>query len=131
MKDSSLIPVEQIEKAIYSIRGERVMLDFDLAALYQVTTKALNQAVRRHRERFPLDFMFQLTTDEALSVRSRSQSVTLKRGQNVKYAPFAFTEHGALMAANILNSPQASHEVRQHEEGVVERSGTARCVSCG
>ncbi len=107
VKNSSLIPVARIEKAIYSIRGERVMLDFDLAALYQVTTKALNQAVRRNRERFPLDFMFQLTTDEVLSVRSRSQSVTLKRGQNIKYRPHAFTEHGILMLSSILKSERA------------------------
>jgi len=64
MKQTSLVPIERIEKAILLIRGERVMLDFDLALLYQVTTKALNQAVRRNRDRFPTDFMFQLTPNE-------------------------------------------------------------------
>lgn len=98
-----------IDGVIHTIRGERVILDADLAKIYGVTTKVFNQAVRRNRERFPPDFLLELTAVEAESLRrSRSQSVTLKRGQNVKYAPFAFTEHGALMAANILNSPQAS-----------------------
>ena len=75
MKESSLIPIERIERAIYLIRGEKVMLDYDLAALYQVTTKALNQAVGRNRERFPIDFMFQLTVIE-LDQLNRSQIVT-------------------------------------------------------
>ena len=75
MKQSALIPVERIEKAIYLIRGQRVMLDFDLAALYQVTTRALNQAARRNRERFPKDFMFQLTLKESQEL-NQSQSVT-------------------------------------------------------
>lgn len=98
-----------IDGVIHSVRGERVILDADLARIYGVTTKAFNQAVRRNREKFPPDFLLELTAVEAESLRrSRSQSETLKRGQNVKYAPFAFTEHGALMAANILNSPQAS-----------------------
>ena len=88
VKQSVLIPVEQIEKAIHFIRGERVMLDWDLAAMYDVTTKAFNQAVRRHDERFPADFMFQLTKEEAILIRSRSQSVTLKRGSNIKYVPY-------------------------------------------
>ena len=92
MKDSSLIPVERIEKAIYLIRGEKVMLDRDLADLYGVPTKAFNQAVKRHAERFPPDFMFQLTMQEArewwseeTASRLRSQSVTLKRGQNTEF----------------------------------------------
>ena len=73
MKQSALIPVERIEKAIYLIRGERVMLDRDLAMLYEVETRALNQAVTRNRERFPSDFMFELTRDEILGI---SQFVT-------------------------------------------------------
>jgi hypothetical protein len=82
MKDSSLIPVERIEKAIYLIRGEKVMLDSDLAKLYGVTTKRLNEQVKRNRGRFPEDFMFQLTTAEAkLAQSSRSQLASLKRGQ--------------------------------------------------
>ncbi len=72
------IQVEQVEKAIYLIRGERVMLDRDLALLYGVSTKVFNQAVKRRAERFPSDFMFQLTMDEARAVRSRSQSVTFE-----------------------------------------------------
>ncbi len=114
MKHSSLIPVERIEKAIYLIRGERVMLDRDLATLYGVSTKAFNQAVKRNEERFPPDFMFQLTMDEArtwwleiATNRLRSQSVTLKRGQHIKYRPYAFTEHGALMLSSTLNSERA------------------------
>lgn len=107
MKQSSLIPLERIESAIYLIRGERVMLDRDLAALYEVPTKTLNQAVKRHQERFPVDFMFQLTKEEAVSIRLRSQSVTLKRGQHLKYRPHAFTEHGILMLSSVLNSDRA------------------------
>src|SRR6266576_1038201 len=90
------------------IRGTRVMLDRDLAQIYGVPTKVFNQAVKRNAVRFPEDFMFRLTKEEAEAVRvSRSQIVTLKRGENVKYLPYAFTEYGALMAANILNSPRA------------------------
>ena len=92
MHDKSIIPVERIEASIYLIRGEKVMLDRDLASLYGVSTKAFNQAVKRHARRFPADFMFQLTKDEAdkwwLAVnakRLRSQIVTLKRGQHLKY----------------------------------------------
>jgi hypothetical protein len=86
------IPVERIEKAIYLIRDEKVMLDRDLAVLYGVTTSALNQAVKRHANRFPPDFMFRLTLEETQGIPSRSQSVILKRGQNIKYRPSAFTE---------------------------------------
>ncbi len=107
MKQSSLIPVERIEKAIHLIRGERVMFDRDLAEMYGVPTKVFNQAVKRHKERFPADFMFQLTKEEAVSIRLRSQSVTLKRGQHLKYRPHAFTEHGILMLSSILNSRRA------------------------
>jgi hypothetical protein len=79
-----------------------------LARLYGVPTKLLNKQVKRNASRFPSDFMFRLTSEEAeQSQRSRSQFATLKRGQNIKYRPYAFTEHGALMAANILNSPRA------------------------
>jgi ORF6N domain len=83
------------------MRGHRVMLDRDLAELYGVHTKALNQAVKRNNDRFPEDFTFKLTMEEAaLILASRSQIVTLNRGQNVKYAPHVFTEHGAVMLAN-------------------------------
>ena len=107
MKQSSLIPVDRIEKAIHLIRGERVMLDRDLAALYEVPTKVFNQAVKRHKERFPADFMFQLTKAEVVSIYSRSQFVTLKQGSNIKYRPHAFTEHGILMLSSVLNSQRA------------------------
>ena len=100
--------IERIEHRIYTVRGQRVMLDSDLAAVYGVTTKRLNEQVKRNRERFPADFGFQLTLGEVRELaRSRSQFATLKRGQNIKYRPYAFTEHGAIMAATVLNSPQA------------------------
>jgi hypothetical protein len=84
------------------------MPDRDLAELYGVETRTLNQAVRRNLDRFPADFLFQLTKQEAEELlRSRSQTVILKRGGNVKYLPYAFIEHGSLMAANILNSKRA------------------------
>jgi hypothetical protein len=103
MTDSSLVDL-----LILTIRGQKVLLDADLAALYGVPTKRLNEQVKRNADRFPEDFRFQLTHEEAEeALLSRSQSATLKRGQNIKYLPHAFTEHGALMAANVLNSPEA------------------------
>jgi hypothetical protein len=100
--------LKDIESQILDLRDGRVILDRDLAEAYGVKTRALNQAVRRNLERFPEDFAFQLTFEEAAEARrSRSQSVTMKRGQNVKYRPWAFTEHGAIMVATVLNSPQA------------------------
>jgi phage regulator Rha-like protein len=113
-KDRSLIPVERIERSILLIRGQKVMLDRDLAHLYGVATKVLNQAVKRHKDRFPEDFMFQLTMEEAkiwwTEVRGgslRSQIVTLKRGQHIKYRPYAFTKHGILMLSSVLSSERA------------------------
>ena len=106
MKQSSLIPVERIEKAIYLIRGEKVMLDRDLAALYGLATKALKQAVRRNLDRFPNDFMFVLNTNEFRNWRS--QFVTSKADQKgLRYAPMAFTEHGILMLSSVLKSERA------------------------
>jgi hypothetical protein len=101
------VPVEDITRAILILRGHRVLLDSELAAFYGVETRVLNQAVRRNAERFPEDFRFQLTASEAAA--SRSQSVSLKpgRGQNIKFLPYAFTEHGAIMAATVLNNPRA------------------------
>src|SRR3989442_9441134 len=108
MASTSPIPIERIEHSIFVVRGHRVMLDRDLAVLYGVTTKRLNEQVKRNRERFPEHFMFQLSLAEAGEVlASRSQIATLKRGQNIKYAPFVFTEHGAVMLASVLNSPVA------------------------
>jgi ORF6N domain-containing protein len=100
--------VKGIEDQILVIRGQRVMLDRDLARLYGVTTKRINEQVKRNRKRFPEGFMFQLTFDEARSVlSSRSQIATLKKGQNIKHAPHAFSEHGAIMLASVLNSATA------------------------
>jgi len=104
-KTTILIPVEVIENKILLIRGEKVMLDRDLAILYGVSTRILNQAVKRNAERFPKDFMFQLTQEE--SEVSRSQFVTLKRGQNIKYFPYVFTEPGVAMLSSVLNSERA------------------------
>ncbi len=100
-------PVEQISRSILILRSQRVILDRELAAIYGATTKRLNEQVKRNRDRFPEDFMFQLTAEEV--ERSRSQFATLNsgRGQNIKYRPFAFTEHGAVQVANVLNSPRA------------------------
>ncbi len=93
---------------ILCLRNQRVILDADLATLYGVPTKRLNEQVKRNIERFPEEFMFELSREEAEELtRSRSQFATLKRGQNIKYLPRVFTEHGALMAANVLNSPHA------------------------
>jgi len=94
---------ESIESKIFSLRGHRVMLDRDLAELYGVPLKRLNEQVKRNQERFPADFMFRLTLREARVVLSlRSQFATLKQGQHLKYAPYVFTEHGAVMLANVL-----------------------------
>ncbi|MGH9929308.1 MAG: ORF6N domain-containing protein [Pyrinomonadaceae bacterium] len=110
----TVIASKRNQDAIQIIRGERVMVDRDLAALYGVTTSVLNQAVKRHIERFPEDFMFQLTTEEAkhwwqdvTHRRLRSQTVILKRGQHLKHRPFVFTEHGILMLSSVLNSESA------------------------
>jgi hypothetical protein len=111
MTDERLIPIERIEKGIFVIRGQKVLIDTDLAALYGVETKALNRAVKRNIERFPEDFMFQLTADEA--ARLRCQFGTLEtaggsaRGRHRKYLPYAFTEQGVAMVSGLLNSPRA------------------------
>lgn len=100
--------ITHIDDLIVAVRGQRVIPAADLASIYRVETRVLNQAVKRNLEKFPADFMFQLTLVEAEAVqRSRSQIVILKRGANIKYLPYAFTEHGAIMAANVLNSPRA------------------------
>lgn len=125
---NSLIPSERILSEIFFIRGKKVMLDKNLAELYQVETKTLNQAVKRNIERFPMDFMFQLTKKEFESLRFqfgtldtsnlmfqnrtpnlRSQIVTLslKHGQHRKYLPYVFTEHGVAMLSSVLKSERA------------------------
>ena len=99
---------ENIEPLILLLRGEKVLLSEHLAELYSGPVKVLNQAVKRNISRFPDDFMFQLTRDEAEAVlRSRSQIVTLKRGKNIKYLPYAFTEQGIAMLSSVLRSPRA------------------------
>jgi len=109
MNDKSLlIQPEQTQQVILLIRGQRVMLDRDLAALYGVETKNLNKAVRRNLDRFPTDFMFQLTLDEAQACAAlRFQFGTLKRGQHVKYLPCVFTQEGVAMVSSVLRSPRA------------------------
>jgi ORF6N domain len=103
---TSLVPRERIERAIILIRGQKVMLDADLARLYGVTTRALNQAVKRNIDRFPHDFMFRLNHEESDAL-SRSQFVILKRGKNIKYRPYAFTEQGVAMLSSVLRSKRA------------------------
>jgi leucyl aminopeptidase len=114
----AIIPIGQIEQRILLIRGQRIMLDADLAELYGVTTKRLNEQVKRNLRRFPEDFMFQLTTKEWADLTSqiamsnaqsnRSQIATgSQRHRDPRFTPYAFTEHGALMAANILRSERA------------------------
>jgi hypothetical protein len=99
---------ENVAPLILTLRGEKVLLSEHLAELYGVPVKALNQAVRRNMDRFPGDFMFQLTRDESNALqRLKSQSVTLKRGQNIKYPPYAFTEQGVAMLSSVLRSPRA------------------------
>jgi len=117
--DAKVVLVDRIEPLIRPIRGQNVILDGDLASLYGVPTKRLNEQVRRNQQRFPGDFLFQLTAEEAAaavgsqkatasesSPRMRSQNATASR-RNARYRPYAFTEHGAIMAASILNSPTA------------------------
>lgn len=107
-KRAQVTPPAPVESRIVAIRGQKVILDSDLAAIYGVTTKRLNEQVKRNAERFPPDFLIRLTSAEASAVaRSRSQFATLKRGQNIKFRPYAFTENGAVMAASVLNSQQA------------------------
>lgn len=130
-KSKSLVPIEEIDEIIYTIRGVRVMLDGDLAKIYGIATFRFNQAIKRNRDRFPLDFMFQLTREEFDSLKSqfvmskagsssqfamssgkhpalRSQFAMSKTGRGGRRTlPYAFTEHGALQAANVLRSQRA------------------------
>jgi len=108
------VPQRRVEKSIHLIRGEKVILDADLAALYGVATKRLNEQVRRNRQRFPEDFMLQLTAAELRflerelnAANLKSQIATSKSHGGRRHLPYAFTEHGAIMAANVLNSERA------------------------
>ena len=119
-ESKSLVPSEIIEKKIFLLRGQKVMLSIDLAQLYQVEPRALIQAVKRNLDRFPDDFMFQLTWEEVSLLKSqsvisndlraaasRSRIVILKRGLNIKYPPYAFTEQGVAMLSSVLRSKRA------------------------
>jgi hypothetical protein len=106
MSKDALIPLEHIQSRILVVRGVRVVLDRDLAELYAVPTKRLLEQVRRNAERFPADFCFQLDRQELANLRSQIATSSSGHGGR-RYAPFAFTEHGALMAANVINSPDA------------------------
>jgi ORF6N domain len=121
-KTAVVIPMERITQAILLIRGQKVMLSTYLAELYEVEPRALVQAIKRNIGRFPEDFMFQLSWEETASLKSqsvtsrpadvvgsRSQSVILKRGLNIKYPPYAFTEQGVAMLSSILHSDRAIH----------------------
>ncbi len=112
-KTNLIAPVEPIERWIFFIRSQKVILDNELARIYGVTTKALNQAVKRNLDRFPEDFMFQLTRTEMDTLISaftnRSQFVTgSQKHRDPRFLPYVFTEHGALMAANVLKSKRAA-----------------------
>lgn len=96
------VPLEHITHSTLILRSKRILLDTELALLYGVTTKRFNEQVRRNRVRFPADFMFQLSMPEADALRSQIATLKPGRGQHRKYLPYAFTEHGAIMAATIL-----------------------------
>jgi ORF6N domain len=105
-QNEAVVPLAEIEQRILTVRAQNVMLDSDLADLYGVTTKRLNEQVRRNRTRFPPDFMFQLTKEEAAGLRS--QNATSKGGRGGRrYLPSVFTEHGAIMLASVLNTTRA------------------------
>ncbi|MGD9781106.1 MAG: ORF6N domain-containing protein [Kiritimatiellia bacterium] len=97
---------ETIRRLIFTLRGQKIILDSDLAALYGVATKVLNQAIKRNAEKFPVDFMFQLAPQEVKNLRLQIVTSSLGHGGR-RYVPLAFTEHGAIMAATVLSSPQA------------------------
>jgi hypothetical protein len=104
---ASAVPIERIERAILVLRGHKVMLDADLATLYEVETRALVQAVKRNIERFPEDFMFQLDAEEVQALRSQSVISNAPGRGGRRYAPYAFTEQGVAMLSTVLNSPRA------------------------
>jgi hypothetical protein len=112
-EQADLIPAEQIEQAILLLRGQKVMLDSDLAAMYGVEVKQLKRAVKRNLDRFPADFMFQLTADEASC--SRRQIGTLKRGHNVKYLRFAFKGKGCRLSDTEASPTMTSYQRVDHE----------------
>jgi hypothetical protein len=106
-KNAAAFPLERIQARILLARGKKVLLDADLASLYGVETRVLNQAVKRNNERFPADFMFRLSAKELAKWRSQFVISNPAARMGLRRAPFAFTEHGALMVATVLNSPRA------------------------
>lgn len=106
-KKGLFVPLESVVSRIFLVRGQKVMLDADLTELYGVTTKRLNEQVKRNIDRFPPDFMFQLNTKEYDSLRSQFATLKRGRGQHRKYLPYVFTEHGAIMASSVLDSDRA------------------------
>ena len=106
--NGSLVPIERVERAILLIRGHKVMLDADLAAIYGVSTTRLNQQVRRNIDRFPKDFAFLLTQEEFANLKLQFATSSSAWGGRRK-PPMAFTEHGAVMLASVLNTPTAVH----------------------
>jgi len=130
--------VESISLSIAALRGQRVILDSELAALYGVETKRFNEQVKRNAARFPADFMFQLTAEEFDSLRSQFATSNAGRGGR-RYFPYAFTEHGAMMAAMVLNSPRAVEVsvyvvrafVRLREAAVLHKDLAERLSSLG
>ena len=113
MNNDTPLPIAEIAQRIQLIRGQRVILDADLAAFYGETTKRFNQQVKRNLARFPGDFMFQLDQEEFSGLRLQIATLETGRGRHRKYAPYVFTEHGAIMAATLLNSPRAT-EISVH-----------------
>ena len=106
--DPATVGLESIAERIVLLRGQKVLLDNDLAVLYGVPTKRFNEQVKRNSSRFPSDFMFQINEGEYAALRSQFATLKTGRGMHRKYLPNAFTEHGAIMAATILNSPRAT-----------------------
>jgi hypothetical protein len=104
---SGLVPLERIEGRIFLIRGQKIMIDADLAELYGVPTKRLNEQVKRNAERFPEDFVFRLTAGEVETLNPSQFATGSQKHRDPRFTPFAFTEHGAIMAANVLSSPRA------------------------
>lgn len=96
-----------IQSKVFTLRGQKIMLDFDLSGMYEIETRTLKQAVRRNLDRFPADFMFEITRDEYHSLRSQFVILENGRGEHSKYLPFAFTEQGVAMLSSVLKSPKA------------------------
>ena len=107
MSQQSLSRIDDISSVIRTIRSQKVILDFDLARIYGVPTRRLNEQIKRNAKRFPADFLFQLTIEEAETLMPMRSQIATAYKRNVRFLPYAFTENGAIMAANVLNSPEA------------------------